>query len=56
MEYTLLCGKPEKTKAMKAGSIRHEALEEEVNPIESLVLRLVYILTISDRMIKAQVL
>ncbi|KAM3398710.1 exonuclease V, chloroplastic isoform X1 [Capsicum galapagoense] len=30
MEYTLLCGKPEKTKAMKAGSIRHEALEEEV--------------------------
>ncbi|KAH0715752.1 hypothetical protein KY284_008657 [Solanum tuberosum] len=30
MEYTLLCGKPEKTKAMKAGSSRHEALEEEV--------------------------
>ncbi|KAK4370354.1 hypothetical protein RND71_009829 [Anisodus tanguticus] len=30
MEYTLLCGKPEKTKAMKAGSIRHEALEQEV--------------------------
>ncbi|XP_055834998.1 exonuclease V, chloroplastic [Solanum dulcamara] len=30
MEYTLLCGKPEKTKAMKAGSIRHEELEEEV--------------------------
>ncbi|XP_018624196.1 exonuclease V, chloroplastic isoform X2 [Nicotiana tomentosiformis] len=30
MEYSLLCGKPEKTKAMKAGSIRHEALEEEV--------------------------
>ncbi|XP_059315096.1 exonuclease V, chloroplastic-like [Lycium ferocissimum] len=30
MEYILLCGKPEKTKAMKAGSIRHEALEEEV--------------------------
>ncbi|XP_070018688.1 exonuclease V, chloroplastic-like isoform X1 [Nicotiana tabacum] len=30
MEYSLLGGKPEKTKAMKAGSIRHEALEEEV--------------------------
>ncbi|MCD7452584.1 hypothetical protein HAX54_017503 [Datura stramonium] len=30
MEYTLICGKPEKTKAMKAGSIRHEALEKEV--------------------------
>ncbi|KAK6776160.1 hypothetical protein RDI58_027161 [Solanum bulbocastanum] len=30
MEYTLLCGKPEKTKAMKAGSSRHEALKEEV--------------------------
>ncbi|KAG5627757.1 hypothetical protein H5410_012975, partial [Solanum commersonii] len=30
MEYTLLCGKPEKTKAMKAGRSRHEALEEEV--------------------------
>lgn len=30
MEYTLLCGKPENTKAMKAGSIRHEELEEEV--------------------------
>ncbi|KAK6803929.1 hypothetical protein RDI58_001713 [Solanum bulbocastanum] len=30
MEYTLLCGKPEKTKSVKAGRSRHEALEEEV--------------------------
>nr|AAT40552.2 hypothetical protein SDM1_4t00014 [Solanum demissum] len=30
MEYTLLCGKREKTKAMEAGSSRHEELEEEV--------------------------
>ncbi|WMV55337.1 hypothetical protein MTR67_048722 [Solanum verrucosum] len=30
MEYTLVCGKPEKTKVMKAGSSRHEALKQEV--------------------------
>ncbi|VFQ76127.1 unnamed protein product, partial [Cuscuta campestris] len=30
MEYFLLLGKPEASKAMKAGSLRHAALEEEV--------------------------
>ncbi|CAA3007516.1 exonuclease V, chloroplastic [Olea europaea subsp. europaea] len=30
MEFCLLFGKPEKTKAMKAGSVRHVELEEEV--------------------------
>ncbi|KAG8387721.1 hypothetical protein BUALT_Bualt02G0050900 [Buddleja alternifolia] len=30
MEFTLLFGKPQRTKAMKAGSARHVALEEEV--------------------------
>ncbi|KAI7988668.1 Glucose-6-phosphate isomerase, cytosolic 1 [Camellia lanceoleosa] len=30
MEFSLLFGKPEKTKAMKAGIARHAVLEEEV--------------------------
>lgn len=56
MEYTLLCGKPKKTKAMEAGSSRHEELEEEVFPIESLDIHLFYILTISVQVVKAKVI
>ncbi|XP_028099353.1 uncharacterized protein LOC114298900 isoform X2 [Camellia sinensis] len=33
MEFSLLFGKPEKTKAMKAGIARHAVLEEEMDEL-----------------------